>query len=41
MIVRRRAVLEGAETAQKCALRGAEQSDIDEGLGAGQHGEQA
>ena len=41
MIVRWRAVLERAEAAQKLALLAAEQGDIDEGLGPGQHGEQA
>jgi hypothetical protein len=41
MIVRRRAILERAEAAQKLAFLAAEQGNIDDGLGAGQHGEQA
>ena len=41
MIVRRRAVLERPEAAQKLELLAAEQGDIDEGLGPGQHREQA
>ena len=41
MIVRRRAVRERAEAAQKTELLAAEQGDIDEGLGSGQHRKQA
>ncbi len=41
MVVCRRAVLERAEAAQKPKLLAAEQGDIGEGLGPGQHGEQA
>ena len=41
MVVCWRAVLERTEAAQKRAFLAAEQGDIDEGLGPGQHGEQA
>ncbi len=41
MVVRRRAILERTEAAQKLALLAAEQGDVDHGLGPGQHGKQA
>jgi len=41
MVVCWRTVLERTEAAQKLAFLAAEQGDIDEGLGPGQHGEQA
>ena len=41
MIVRRRAFVERTEAAQQAKLLAAEQGDIGDRLGAGQHGEQA
>ena len=41
MVVRRRAIGEGAETAQQVQLLAAEQGDVGDGLRAGQDGDQA
>ena len=41
MIVRRRAIRERPEAAQQVELLAAEQGDIGDGFGTGQHGEQA